>query len=304
MSTTHLASRFQILAAAFLFSTGGVAIKSCALSSWQVACFRCGVAAVVMWIILPQARQRWTWRIMWVGVAYAATLTLYVLANKATTAANAIFLQSTAPLYVLLLAPWLLGERRRRRDLMWMAGMAVGLGLFFVGQDTASATAPDPSRGNLYAAAAGLSWALTVMGLRWVGRAGTGRQESAVAVVAGNCLAFLICLPMALQQGATAESAAVGLGDWLIVVYLGVFQIAAAYVLLTRAIIIVSAFEAALLLLVDPVLSSLWAWWIHHEVPGAWSMAGGMVVLVVATLETLSRQVRPKAGASMGQGRP
>ncbi len=282
MSSPHLVSRFQILAAAFLFSTGGVAIKSCALSSWQIASFRCGVAAVAMWLMVPQARQRWTSRTLWVGVAYAATLTLYALANKTTTAANAIFLQSTSPLYVLMLAPWLLGEQRRRRDLLWMAGMILGLGLFFVGQNAASETAPDPARGNIYAAAAGLSWALTVMGLRWVSRSEQDRGQAAVAVVVGNCLAFLICLPMALPVSPVA------VGDWLIVMYLGVFQITFAYVLLTRAVRKVSAFEVALLLLVDPVLSPVWAWWIHREVPGVGSIAGGLVILLVATLETWS----------------
>ena len=91
------------------------------------------------------ARRRWNLATALVGLSYAATLTLYVLANKNTTAANAIFLQSTAPLYILLLAPLLLGERNRPRDFVVMAGMAVGLVLLLFGGTRTFATAPHPT---------------------------------------------------------------------------------------------------------------------------------------------------------------
>lgn len=289
MPSSAAVARLQVLAAALLFSTGGVAVKSCALSSWQVASFRCGIAAVAMGLMLPQARRRWSPQAIAVGAAYAATLTLYVLANKTTTAANAIFLQSTAPFYILLLAPILLGERNRRRDLLLMLGIGAGLAMFFIGQEAASETAPNPARGNLMAAAAGLCWALTVIGLRWLGRAGSRQGHAAVAVVAGNCLAFLIGLPFALP---VAASQAV---DWLWVIYLGVFQVAVAYFLLTAAVQSVGAFEMSLLLLVEPVLNPVWTWWVHGEVPGAWSLAGGATVLSVTVIKTWldSRRRRP-----------
>ncbi len=277
MSSSHLLPRLQVLGAALLFSTGGTAIKSCGLTGWQVVSFRCGIAALALLALLPQARRRWNLKMIAVGAAYAATMMLYVASNKLTTAANAVFLQSTAPLYILLLAPLLLGERTSRRDLLVMAAMAAGMALFFVGQETATATAPEPARGNLVAAAAGLSWALTLMGLRWLGRAG---GQAAAAVVAGNSMAFLIALPMALPLAASRPA------DWGWVAYLGVFQIAVAYVMLTRAVEAVSAFEVALLLLIDPVLAPVWAWWAHGEVPGPWSLAGGAVVLAVTTVKT------------------
>ncbi len=104
--------RLMILMAALLFSTGGAAVKACSLSAWQVASFRSGIAAVTLLLVLPAARRGWGWRTWLVGAAYAGTMISYVLANKLTTAANAIFLQSTAPLYILLLSPILLNERR------------------------------------------------------------------------------------------------------------------------------------------------------------------------------------------------
>ena len=277
MSTVHVIPRLQVIAAALLFSTGGVAIKSCGLTSWQVASFRCGIAAIAIWALLPRARQRWTARTVLVGCAYAATLVLYTLSNKNTTAANAIFLQSTAPLYILLLAPMLLNERTRRRDLLLMVAMAAGMVLFFAGHEPATVSAPNPARGNMLGAVAGISWALTLMGLRWLGRDG---DQAAAATVAGSVLACFICLPMALPLEASTPA------DWLWVAYLGIFQIAVAYVLLTGAVKAVSAFEVSLLLLIDPVLAPVWAWWAHGEVPAPWSLAGGALVLSVTVIKT------------------
>jgi pterin-4a-carbinolamine dehydratase len=117
--------RFQVLAAALLFSTGGAAIKATALSAWQVACFRSGLAALALLIAMPAWRRFWSPRAMLVGLAYAATMIGYVTGNKLTTAANTIFLQSTAPIYLLLLGPLLLREKVRRSDLLFTAALAL-----------------------------------------------------------------------------------------------------------------------------------------------------------------------------------
>ncbi len=143
-----------------------------------------------------------------VGLAYAATLILFVLSNKLTTSASAIYLQSTAPLYVLLLSPWLLRERIRSRDVVFMIALACGLGLFFVGFDPVSATAPNPKLGNILAMASGLTWALTVMGLRALGRG--GESWGPAAAFWGNIFAALLCLPLACPS----LSAARRTGPW------------------------------------------------------------------------------------------
>src|SRR5689334_3602469 len=99
MGPSPLGSRLLLVAAALCFPTGGAAFKLVAMSGWQVASFRSGIAAIVMLVALPDARRGWTRHIVPVAFAYAATLISFVVANKLTTAANAIFLQSTAPLY-------------------------------------------------------------------------------------------------------------------------------------------------------------------------------------------------------------
>jgi drug/metabolite transporter (DMT)-like permease len=275
--STRNTHRLQLVAAAILFSTGGAAIKATTLASWQVASFRSAIAAAVLLLLLPAARRGWSWHVVPVGIAYAATLVLFVSANKLTTSANAIFLQSTAPVYVLLLGPLLLREPIRRQDLAFMAVVGTGLALFFVGAEAPAATAPDPRLGNYLATASGVFWALTLMGLRWMGNRGGAEGSSLPTVVAGNLFAALACLPMALPVvGATAT-------DWATVSYLGVFQIGAAYLLVTVGLKHVPALEASILLLVEPAINPVWAWLVHGERPGPWALAGGALI-VAATL--------------------
>ncbi len=281
---TRTSDRLQVLAAAFLFSTGGAAIKACSLTGWQVAAIRAGIAAVALLLLLPATRRGWSLRLLPVAAAFSATTVLFAVCNKLTTAASTIFLQATAPLYIVLLGPLLLRERIRRSDLAFMAALAAGMVLFFVGDQPAADTAPQPVLGNILAAAAGLSWGLTIIGLRWLGRhAGPGEDPSAAAVVAGNLLACLIALPFALPVAAFRPT------DWLLVIFLGVFQIAVAYVFLTRGVRRVTALEVSLLLLLEPVLNPLWALLVHGERPGPWAAVGGAIIILATAVNTLAQ---------------
>ena len=280
-------ARLQLIGAALLFSTGGAAIKAAAFTGWQIASFRSGIAALALLLMVPAVRQDWKqgdaggslWHTALVGAAYAACLTLFVLANRLTTAANTIFLQSTAPLYVLFLAPWLLKERVRRQDIGFMLAVGLGLMLFFLGVERPVASAPDPARGNLLALISGVFWALTVCGLRWL-TAVPGRGSPIMAVTSGNVIAFLLILPLALPLGDHT------LADWSVLVYLGVFQIALAYVLVTRAISHIPALEASVILLIEPALNPVWAWLMQGEVPGVWAMIGGAIILGATTAKS------------------
>ena len=273
-----MVARLEVCAAALLFSLGGAGIKATELTSWQVAGFRSGIAALMFLLFIPESRRGWTWRSLVVGSTYAATMIFFVLANKLTTSANTIFLQSAAPLYGLLLAPFLLHERGRRADVPVMALVVVGLSLFFIGSEAPLRTAPDPVRGNLMGMAAGVTWALTIMGMRRLGRSGSAAPLS--AALAGNILACVLSLPFALP---VAEARAVDAG---IIVGLGVVQIGLAYVFLIRGLRDVPAFEAMILLLLEPALNPIWSWMVHGERPGAWSLLGGALILGASVLKT------------------
>jgi drug/metabolite transporter (DMT)-like permease len=266
-------ARWQLATAAALFSTGGAAIKAAEFTGWQTAGLRSGIATVAILLMTPAARRGWTGRAVLVGFAYAACLTLFVLSNRLTTAANTIYLQSTAPLYLLVLSPWLLKEPIRRQDLGFMAAVGLGLALFFVSAEPPVATAPDPVRGDILALVSGFCWALTVCGLRWLGSGNASRGSAVAAVVSGNLTAFLVAIPMALPLGAHAPV------DWAVVIYLGVFQIAVAYVVVTSALTHIPALEASLILLLEPVLNPVWAWLFQGERPGAWAVLGGAIIV-------------------------
>lgn len=276
--------RLLALAAAALFSTGGTAIKYCSFGPWQVASLRCAFAAVAIALFVPETRRGFSWRLLPVAGAYAMQSLLFATSNKLTTAANAIFLQSTSPLYVLLLSPWLLDEKVRRRDVFFLVALSSGLVMFFLGAEPARTTATDPALGNLLAVASGLGWALTVLGLRWLGRReGAGSNVALQALMLGNVLAFAIALPWALPVPAGTVL------DWGSLAFLGVVQIGLAYFCLSRAARSVPAMGLALLLLLEPVMSAFWAWLFHGETPGPWSLAGAATILVATGMHALRR---------------
>jgi drug/metabolite transporter, DME family len=198
-----------------------------------------------------------------------------------TTAANAIFLQSTAPIYLLVLGPLILREPVRRRDIVYVCAIAAGMILCLSGQPDATTTAPNPRVGNLLGLACGLVWSLTLVGLRWAERGGGREGIGLTAVVAGNAMASLGALPFALPFPPEPLSA------WATAVYLGVFQIGAAYLCLTTAIRHVRAFDVSLLLLLEPVLNPLWTWMVRGEEPGGRTILGGAVIVAAAAIKSV-----------------
>jgi drug/metabolite transporter (DMT)-like permease len=288
-----------------LFSTGGAGIKAAAFTGVQVSALRSGIAALILIALLRGLARRPSTALgralslsgrsgeatagglvlsptmLATGVVYAATMTLFVLSTKLTTAANAIFLQATAPLYLLLLGPLILSERFRARDVAFLAGVAAGLVLCVIGQPTPTTTAPDPTTGNLLAVVCAITWALTLLGLRYLQRdhAHTGVGLSAVAL--GNLFASLAAWPFALPLPAASAA------EWATIAYLGVCQIALAYVFLTAAIRVLPALEVSLLLLIEPVLNPTWTWLIRGEHPGTSTIIGGAIILAVTAIKSV-----------------
>ncbi|MGE5198614.1 MAG: DMT family transporter [Rhodospirillaceae bacterium] len=278
----RIPARGQILLTAFLMSTGGAGIKAVSLTNWQIASFRSGIAAIVV-LIAVRRLPRFSLATLLVGAAYAATVITFITANKLTTAANTVFFQGTAPLYLAVLAPAVLGERLPRRDVPILFVIAAGMVLLFLGHGEPTASAPNRGLGNAIGVVSGCCWSLTLLGLRWLEKREPGAKGGAAgnAAVVGNLVACAGCLPLALPV------AGVGAGDLLGVAYLGVFQMGLAYVLLTRSITHVPAVEASLLLLVEPAVSPVWAWWLHGETPGVWPFVGGVLIIGAAAWKAL-----------------
>jgi len=295
--------RAQVIATAVLFSTGGAAIKATALGGLEVAALRSAFAAIALGIFLAfgarhrrrgtampalAAKARLDGAALGVVLSYAATMTLFVMATKWTTAANAIFLQASAPLFVAPLAYFALGERIERADVALMTALAVGVACFFAGTRAPVMTAPAPLLGNVAAMACAFVWAMTIVGLRRL--ESQGRDAARLTLLPGN-------LVVAVVAGALASwRQPIGGSDWLILGYLGVVQIAVAYVLLTRGVRRIPALEAALLLLLEPVLSAAWAWLIHGEAVSVLAGLGGAVVVSATAARASLRQRASGAG--------
>jgi len=280
-----------VLLAGALFATGGALIKSCGFPSLQRSGLRALFAAVAIFVMLPASR-RWPDRhVLRVLPAYFVATCFFVVANTLTTAANTIFLQSTAPLWVLVLGPLLLGERNSRRDVLTFAGIAVGMTLCFVAPNEATDTAPDPRLGDALALLAGVGFAGMLLGMRWLSRI---EPSAGAAVVAwGNVatapLSFAL-MPFVDQTPVVGTG-----GDWLVIAFLGVFQVGLAYVVLVRAIPHVPAVRASLLLMIEPALNPLIAFAVHDERPHALTIAGGGLILGSVAASSLRRRAPRRA---------
>lgn len=257
-----LRARLLIVSAAVLWSTAGAAIKLSALDGWQLAGGRSLVAAAVLFLAMKETRKAPDRKVWAVAAAYAATVVLFVSANRLTTAANAIFIQDSAPLFVLALSWAFLRERPSAQELLAVPVFLLGLGLFFLDHLSLGQL-----RGNLVALASGVAFALCITGMRAL------KDRAAAAAAHGNLVAVAVCLPFA-AFGPTPRPLDLGL-----VAFLGVFQLGLAYALFARGIRDTPAVEASLLVLLEPVLNPIWALLFAGERPGPLAVAGGAIIL-------------------------
>lgn len=267
-----LRPRLFVLAAALLWSTAGAGVKLCSLNAMQIAGGRSLIAAIVLFVLLKEVRATELTRpILMVASAYAATVVLFVIATKQTTAANAIFLQDTAPLWVLVLSPWLLKEKPTRSELIAVPIFLVGLTLFFVDQ-----LQPTQYVGNLVAIASGFAFALCIMGLRHI-------KASGIAATAwGNVIAAVVTLPFVFS-GPAPTSLDIG-----VLLFLGIFQLGLAYALFSKGVSQMPAVEASLLILIEPVLNPIWTFIFKGERPGRWAIVGGAIILAASIWRTVT----------------
>jgi drug/metabolite transporter (DMT)-like permease len=281
---THRRAILLLLATAILWSLGGVLIKSIEWPSMAKAGARSGIACVVLWCWLR--KPEFTWRPTQIGaaLAYAATVSLFVIANHRTTAANAIFLQYTAPIYVALLGPWWLGERTRRIDWICVVIALAGIALFFRDQFS-----PRGLSGILAALGSGVSFGLMVILLR---KERDGSPASALLL--GNLVTAAIGLPFAIGHALRAPEAGA-------VVVLGVVQLGIPYILYSLAIRHVTALEAILIPMLEPILNPIWVALARGERPGPWSLVGGARVLGAVLLRGFVHSETPVARPTIGQ---
>lgn len=272
---TEAARRRGILlvaGAALLWSTGGLGIKALVDPPLKVAFFRSAIAAAALLLYFRPRLPRPTPGFLAAIASYAACLITFVIATKWTSAANAIFLQYSGVVWVLLLSPLVVKEPLRGRDAAAIAVAFAGMALFFLGRFDAPGRA-----GDAVALLSGVFFAGLVLTLRRERGAGA---EAAVAW--GNVATAAALFPfVAWDLSLTARSAG-------ILAALGVFQLAGAYVLFVKGIDTVTATQASLVGMLEPIANPIWVFLFLGERPGALSILGGLVVLGAIAWRTLT----------------
>jgi drug/metabolite transporter (DMT)-like permease len=271
----HTPPLLFVLAAALLWSTGGLFIKWTSLAGLELSFCRSFFAAITVAIFTRHEGFGINRVTAFASVLYAVLLILFVLATKETTAANAIFLQYTAPVYLLILEPLIYKEKFRSRDLITVLVCVGGMALFFVGQ-----LRPQDVTGNLYALASGLCFALYFLSLRHPKAREVNRASS---VIYGNVLAVLITAPWGL-----AAIPDMNLHDTLSVIYLGVVQLGVAYTLFTVAMARgVRSLDAGIICYIEPVLNPVWVFLVIGEQPSRWALLGGAIIVTAVIVHML-----------------
>jgi drug/metabolite transporter (DMT)-like permease len=270
----HARSVGLLFIAALCWSLAGVLFKCVEWPGLAVAGGRELIAALFL-VAVSWRALRFTWSPLQLGAAaaYAACTILFTLANKLTTAANAILLQYTAPVWIALLGSWLLGERATRADWLTIAAVLGGLALFFYDGLQLNNLA-----GIGVALASGVGFAVMTMLMR--------KQKDASAlesIILGNLLGFLVGLPALWSAPGLPAT------GWVALVLLGTVQLGLAYLLYARAIRHVTALEAVLIPVLEPILNPVWVMLAVGEKPSLVALAGGAVVLGAVTLRALAR---------------
>ncbi len=276
---------FLVLAAALLWSTGGLFIKWTQLSAFELTFGRSLLAALVVAFFTRHEGFRLNGMTILTSLLYAGLLLLFVVATKLTTAANAIFLQYTAPIYVLLLEPLFYKEKFRRADLVTVVVCIAGMSLFFIGK-----LRPQDVSGNLAALASGLCFAFYILLLR---HPQSQRVNRASSVIYGNLLLVILTAPAGI-----AAIEQMTLRDTGSVLYLGVFQIGVAYTLFTLGMARgVRSLDAAIVGYIEPVLNPLWVFIFLGERPTNWALVGGAIIIAAVASHTIwgARKAKLKA---------
>lgn len=302
---------FYVLAAVLLWSTGGLFIKLTTLDAYQVTFFRSFLAGVTVLILTGKNGLRINGFGLFVSCIYATLLFLFVWATKQTTAANAIFLQYTAPVYILVLAPFVIGEKFHLRDLFTVIFCIEGMSLFFVGDLSIG-----DYQGNLAALGSGIFLGLYIMLLKHPRITGMTQSysspayEGGVAAAAGDGVVLssrdtrrltplnpvitviygnFILAAVTIPSGITALPMITS-RDLAAVAFLGIVQIGISYILFIKGVTGgTRPLDASIIGFIEPLLNPVWVFLFIGEAPSRWALLGGTIIIATVVLHTFAQ---------------
>lgn len=267
----HKRGLIYISFAALMWSSGGLFIKVLKLDAFQISFYRSLIALITI-VVISRFRKvslKFEFDIISVlcSVTYSFILILFVIATKLTTAANAIFLQFTAPIYLLVLEPLFLKTKFERKNLIALIFCFAGMTLFFFGRLDLSNI-----QGNLFAIGSGICFALFSLFLKW--KEQIHKSDSTIVyIAAGNLLVCLFCLPVISDKLIIAPD------QLLILLFMGIFQIGISYIIFNEGIKYISATESMIIAMLEAILNPVWVFLGVGEVPTVYSIAGSLIII-------------------------
>jgi len=259
-----------VAACALLWSTGGLFIKIISWNPFALAGMRSLVGGLVILVWVRRPRFTWSFAQVAGAVCYAGCMIGFVAANKLTTAANAIMLQYTAPLYAAIFGWIFLKERVNALDWIAIAVVLGGMALFFMDK-----LAPGNMLGNLIAILSGVFFAGAIVSFR--AQKNTSSLES---ILLAHAITLAVSIPFLFHGWPT-------LAGWAGIGALGIFQIGISSILLSYGVRHVTALQSLLTSVIEPIFNPVWVFLAIGERPGPRALAGAAIILVVVTLRSV-----------------
>ncbi len=265
-----------------LWSTGGLLIKLLPWNALAIMGARSTITAIVIYAWIRHPHFTWSRPQIGGAIALAITQALFIASTQMTTAANAIFLQYTAPVFVAIFGGWYLKEHTRPVDWYAMGAVFVGMFIFLYDGLTAGGLL-----GCVFAILSGISMAWMLLFVR------KQKDGSPVeTILLGNLLSAIVGLPFVLWEiGWGTPLGTQGIG---IILFLGIFQLAIPYILFAQASRVLSAVETALILMLEPILNPIWVFLVIDEQPSQYALLGGLIVILTVTFMAINTVRQPK----------
>jgi drug/metabolite transporter (DMT)-like permease len=283
---SHRKGLIYISVTAFLWSSSGLFIKVLTIDAFQISFYRCLFAAITVSLITLFREKKIKIERDLISIlgalSYAGILIFFVIATKMTTAANAIFLQFTAPIYLLFLEPVFLKTPFRKRNLYIILICIFGMLLFFFGRLESGNIF-----GNLIAILSGICFALFSLFLKWKKQLHKSVNTISILIV-GNFLGSIICLPIVF------DSLMIGFTELVILIYMGAVQIGISYIIFNVGIKYVSATESMIIAMLEAIFNPIWVFFGVGERPSLFAVIGGVIIFSAIIIHNIQSKGKDK----------
>lgn len=273
----RIASLLMLALTAALWSIGGLLIKMVNAHPIAIAGIRSAISGLFILVFDKKPKFTWSFPQIAAALSYALTVITFVSANKYTTAANAILIQYSAPIYVALFSGWLLKEKPSLFDWATIAVVFGGMALFFIEDiDTRGLF------GNILAMISGVGFGLFPVFMRMQ------KDGSPIeSVILGNAITAAVGIPFLFVSAPKTGA------EWFYLLVLGSVQLGIPYILYSKAIRYATALEASLVTVVEPILNPVWVFLFLNEKPGTLAILGGIIVVAAVTIRCFIEPSRP-----------